>query len=379
MNLWQLLAILRSRIGWIVPCLALTIGAALAVNIYWPPTYTATTAVVIAFKTSDPFDKNGTAESLLPGYLATQIDIATSHPVARRVIETLKLDDDASLREEFRRYGQRGDMRDWLAKKLLKNLHVQPARESRVVEFHFSAPEARFAANVANAFTQAYLETNLKLNVSPAQRNSAWLEQQAKVQREALERAQRKLTTYQQRHGIVGDADRLDLETQRMADLSAQLITAQAQRYDAQARQLGVNHPQYQAAASQEASLRRSLADQKSKVLHLRQAYDQMDMLKREVENAQHAYGTMLQSLNQTSLEGQFDQANVSVLSPAMVPVAPSFPRPKFDLFIGAVVGLILGVGMALLREISDRRIRTVRDIEADLGLPVFGQLLKGD
>lgn len=369
MNLLQLLSILRARSGWIVLCFVLSLGVAAGITFFYiTPIYTAVTSVVIAFRSSDPFEKQGSVESMSPGYMATQVDIAKSFSVALRAADMLTQADQPAA----------GEPNEALAGKLKKNLDVQPARESRVVHFRYSSPDPSFAAKAADAFAQAYIDTQLKLNIDPAQRSSVWLENQSKDLREEVERGQEKLNAYQQQHGITGDNDRLDLETQRMNELSAKLATAQAQRSEATSRELGENHPQYQRVVAQEASLRRLLAEQKGRVMQLRKQYHEMEMLERDVEGAQRAYDAAVQRHSQTSLTGQLDQTNVSILSPAVVPSEPSSPNAALNLGLGAMIGLLLGFGAALLREIADRRVRSDQDIEVDLGLPVLGELLKG-
>ena len=52
-----------------------------------------------------------------------------------------------------------------------------------------------------------------------------------------LEAAQKRLSDYQQKQGIVATDDRLDLENARLAELSTQLSVAQAQKVDSRSRQ----------------------------------------------------------------------------------------------------------------------------------------------
>lgn len=378
MSLSQLFTILFARAGWIVFCFAAAVAAAAAISYAWPRTYTATTSVVIGFRDSDPLERRTDAEPLSPGYVTTQVDIAASPPVARKVVEQLALSKDPVMLARFRRdTGGRGSFADWAAGQLLKRLDVRPERESRVVDLNFSAHDPKQAAAGADAFAQAYIDTRLKLDVDPARHNSTWLEDQLGGLKNDLERTQAKLTAYQRRYGLVGNGDQLDVETQRLNELAAQLVTAQAQRQEAIARGLGVNHPDYQRAAAQEEAVRREVAEQKARVLQLRKRYDRADMLRHEVESAQHAYDAALQRHSQTRLEGQVEQANVSILSPAAVPIAPSSPNVLLNLALGSGLGLALGVGAALAREIADRRIRSPRDVESELGIPLLGELLR--
>jgi len=57
----------------------------------------------------------------------------------------------------------------------------------------------------------------------------------------------------------------------------------------------------------------------------------------------------------------------------ATVPTRPVSPNIPLNIALGALVGLALGVGLAVLRETLDTRIRTVRDIAQISDLPVLG------
>ncbi|MDS9472221.1 YveK family protein [Sporosarcina pasteurii] len=66
---------------------------------------------------------------------------------------------------------------------------------------------------------------------------------------------------------------------------------------------------------------------------------------------------------------------NVNVLAPAEMAEKPSpiKPNPKLNMAIAAVIGLMLGVGIAFLLEYLDTTMKTEQDIEEVLGLPVLG------
>ncbi|KYG59438.1 YveK family protein [Planococcus maritimus] len=66
---------------------------------------------------------------------------------------------------------------------------------------------------------------------------------------------------------------------------------------------------------------------------------------------------------------------NVSILSAAVLKENPSpvEPNPILNMAIAAVVGLMLGVGIAFLREYLDTSMKTEQDIEDILGVPLLG------
>lgn len=72
---------------------------------------------------------------------------------------------------------------------------------------------------------------------------------------------------------------------------------------------------------------------------------------------------------------GLMNVDNVSILSPAVLKDNPSpvAPNPMLNMAIAAVIGLMLGVGIAFLLEYLDTSIKTEQDIEEFLGVPLLG------
>lgn len=66
---------------------------------------------------------------------------------------------------------------------------------------------------------------------------------------------------------------------------------------------------------------------------------------------------------------------NVSILSPAVLKEnpAPVAPNPILNMAIAAVIGLMLGVGIAFLLEYLDTSIKDQQDIEDILNIPLLG------
>jgi capsular polysaccharide biosynthesis protein len=66
---------------------------------------------------------------------------------------------------------------------------------------------------------------------------------------------------------------------------------------------------------------------------------------------------------------------NVNILTPALYNPNPYpiKPDPKRNMAIAAVIGLMLGVGIAFLLEYLDTTIKNEQDIEDILDLPILG------
>jgi succinoglycan biosynthesis transport protein ExoP len=64
---------------------------------------------------------------------------------------------------------------------------------------------------------------------------------------------------------------------------------------------------------------------------------------------------------------------DLAILTPASPPTGPSSPHPRRNGAIGLLVGLVLGIALALFRERLDRRTRTIDEIEAIFRVPLVG------
>jgi capsular exopolysaccharide synthesis family protein len=78
--------------------------------------------------------------------------------------------------------------------------------------------------------------------------------------------------------------------------------------------------------------------------------------------------------LGQLQLNSAVQTGAAQVVTPAAVPTSPSSPQIVRNGLIGAAVGLLLGIGIAFLRDYFDDSVRTKEDLErAGGGLPVLG------
>lgn len=237
MTFGQFLSILRAR--WLVALLVfgLTVATALVVSLLLPKQYKAVASVVVDFK-PDPVSAIMSGGMTSPGFMATQVDIIQSNRVAQRVVRNLKLNENPQVRQQWLEEAKgEGSIESWLASVFQRQMDVVPSRESSVISVSYRAADPRFAAGLANAFVQAYIDTALELRVDPARQYSAFFDTRAKEAREALERAQTKISTYQKDNGIVATDERLDVENARLNELSSQLTALQAIAAESTSRQ----------------------------------------------------------------------------------------------------------------------------------------------
>ncbi len=243
MTLHQFLLILRARYRLALLVALLITALGLLTGLLRPRSYSAQTSLLVDVRAPDPVAAaQGISGVIAPSYMATQVDIIAGERVAQRVIDQLGLTQNPQWRARWQSAAQGvGSYEAWLLETLRKGLDVRPARESNVIHVSYKAPEPQVAADLANAFAQAYVETVLALRTEPARVYAQWFDQQVRAARDQLELAQARMSAYAQRVGLSSTEERLDHETTRLAELSSQLTAVQGQNTDAQSKRLAVS------------------------------------------------------------------------------------------------------------------------------------------
>lgn len=236
MSLHQFLFALRARAKTFALVLIATVLATALVSILIPKTYVATSAVVVDKRDEQSLASEARHPREQTGYLQTQVDILTSPKVARKVATDLGLTKDEKTQRRFESDTNGvGTIDDWVAGQLLKRLKTDTSSSS-VIQIMYSASDPQRAAEVANAFAKAYMETTLELRTQPAREATTWFNEQVKELRGNLEQSQNKLAAYQKEKGIFASDERYDVESARLAELSTQLLQAQNLNYEASTR-----------------------------------------------------------------------------------------------------------------------------------------------
>lgn len=233
MNILQFLLILKAHKKLILLTLALSVALVSAISLLLPKAYTATASLVINLRGADLVTGQTLQTQQGKGYLATQVDVIHSHNVALKVVDNLPAAQKTAFQQQYQQnLKSQISFRDWLADTLLNNLGVQPSKESSVLYVTYKSADPQMAARLANAFVQAYIQTNLELKTAPAKQTAVWYNAQLSMLRKNLEERQARLSSYQQNQGIVSLDNKLDIESARLAEFSSQLVAAQGQTYD---------------------------------------------------------------------------------------------------------------------------------------------------
>lgn len=97
-----------------------------------------------------------------------------------------------------------------------------------------------------------------------------------------------------------------------------------------------------------------------------------MRELEREADASRELYEAFLARFKRSAEQEQIQRANARILSPADIPLRPSYPRKQSIILLAAFIGLAAGVVLLLALDQLDGLIRTAADAEIVSGLPVL-------
>ena len=150
---------------------------------------------------------------------------------------------------------------------------------------------------------------------------------------------------------------------QQIADLDTEFAQAQ----------LAVAEQQYLAAKEKEVQIGKYFEDQRQEALDLNDQVAQYTLLKYEWEQSKKLNDILDDHIEKLSITEDVGALNISILEVARPADKPSKPQKARIMAMALVLALMLGGGLALLRDWMDQRLRSADEISAILGVPVLG------
>ncbi len=175
------------------------------------------------------------------------------------------------------------------------------------------------------------------------------------------------LQSYKERHPKVKQTD---VKIQTLRQNLATSITTLFKKLEADASVL----------RAKEATLADARAKFKNEAIEINAKRLEYSKLKGEVSSTEELYNLLFRQLKETSITGNLERNNIRILEPARTASDITEPLKREQILaFGAIIGLLLGIGLAFLFEYFDKTIKNPEDAEHYLGLPVLGTIPKID
>jgi succinoglycan biosynthesis transport protein ExoP len=160
-----------------------------------------------------------------------------------------------------------------------------------------------------------------------------------------------------------------------MRDLAKQIDAAKQDLASEIQKVVGSVQAEFEAAKAKEAGLQQSLDAQQQEALGLDRKMLEYSQLQREADSNRQLYENLLSRAKETGAAEEYRGTNIQIIDRAEVPRAPVLPQTSRDLFVSALGGLFLAVGLAFGFEYLDSRIKVPEEIKTYLHLPFLGMI----
>ncbi len=261
----------------------------------------------------------------------------------------------------------------WLTAVVQSGVSVSGGDKTNLVTVTYRSINAGFAADVANALVQAYIEQGLDAQLNRSKQTTRWLSQRISEQKQALDKAQDDLQAFLVEEGLLDSSRSTDITTDELRSLNSEYLAAQSNLAELQKR-YGALHPKISEARSELSAAKQRLDAKSQSISSNRLKQIELARLEQEVETNKELYEAFLVKFREADISSSASQvARARIVDRAIPPSGPIYPQKERIVLMWAVGGLLLGVGIAFMREQLDSTFKNGRAVETKLGLPLFG------
>ena len=137
--------------------------------------------------------------------------------------------------------------------------------------------------------------------------------------------------------------------------------------------QLAVAQQQYLAAKDRESQIAEYYDDQRQQTMALNEQLAQYTILQSDWEQTKKLCDILDERIKELNVTEDVGALNISILEAAHPATTPSAPQKARYMAMALVLGLMLGGGLALLRDWMDQKLHSAEEISTVLGVPVLG------
>ncbi len=159
----------------------------------------------------------------------------------------------------------------------------------------------------------------------------------------------------------------------KIQKLKAQIRELEGELAAKKANVLDRMRNEFGAARQREQLLLGAYHGQESRVAQELSHETQMNMLRRDVESGQQLYQTLSQRVKEAGLASAMQATTIRTVDAAVVPALPITPRRVRSLLLGLVLGAVVGICLAFLKERTETVLRTPGESSRYLNIRELG------
>lgn len=251
---------------------------------------------------------------------------------------------------------------------------VEKGRGSGVIDASLQGPDPVQLTVILNEIGRQYVRQNIERKSAEAEKTLAFLDVQMPQLKKQLGQAEDTYNRYRNQQGTVALDQETSMVLQRIVDFESKMLEAQQKRRELIGR-FTPEHPLVQTLDAQIRAWTSELTKLNARVRSLPTVQQDALRLERDVKVNNELYQQLRNSALQLQLVREGKIGNVRVIDEATPPEGPVGPNRMAILGVAALVGLLGGIAIALVRNAFFRGVRNAQEIEAQTSLNVYSTI----
>lgn len=247
---------------------------------------------------------------------------------------------------------------------------LDKAKDAGVISVAFQSTCPTCVTALVKAIGAAYVHQNSEQKAREAEKSLVFLEQQLPGLKQDLHSAEDALLDYRNKHGAIDLSEEAKLDMGQVVALQTRASLLEQER-QAKLEQFTARHPDILAMDNQVALLKREIQAIDAQLKLLPATQQDVVRLTRDVKVNSDLYVAMLNNMQQLRLLRAGKVGNVRIVDDAEVPELPIKPRHALVICGSLALGLLIGIGAALLRGLWRGSVTDPHEIEQALNVPV--------
>lgn len=257
---------------------------------------------------------------------------------------------------------------------VLSNLTVaDKGKDTGVLGLNYQGEDPVQISKVLNQIVNNYLLQNVERKSEQAQKSLDFLRSQLPAVRSKLDEAEDKLNTFRRQNESVD----MSLEAKSALD-SAVSVQSQLNELtfrEAEVQQLFTkDHPTYRALLEKRKTLEGEQALLNKKISQMPQTQQEILRLTRDVQSGQEIYMQLLNRQQELGISKASTVGDVRIIDRAETANAPIAPKRTLVILASLIFGLLVSVGLVLLKALFHRGIENPEQLE-ELGMNVYASV----
>lgn len=251
-------------------------------------------------------------------------------------------------------------------------------QQSQIITLKYQSTDKAFAMDFVNAIARVYLEQNVQRRSAEARQSLAFLEEQLPLLKDNVEQKEEELSEFRSSSGTISIPEETRGLLNRAIELENRRLELEMKRDEMRQRYTG-DHPMLKAVNQQLSALQGASSEVGGHIDNLPQSQRDLLRLERDSQVNTQLYIALLNSAQELRLAEAGTIGNVRIIDFAVLAEKAVKPKRSLIVLVAAMLGLMLGMGAALVRRFLRPAVQSAEQLEHGTGLTIYASLPESD